>query len=326
MASSGSFNFTITRDNLITDALLHIGAVAATETPSSAEITEMARLLNMLVKLRAADGMPLWAIKRGYVLPFTAASSINTTSHVVSAYERTTIGADEAAAQTTISVTSSSNMTTGDSIGIEQDDGTMHWTTVSSVTDGTTIIISDSLPTTSASGSQVFSYTASSDRVGRPLRIIEANILKVTDNTSWEITIEERNDYFKLGNRTTEGVPNRIYYDPTLGAATASPDSSSNWYGTIFVYPRFQDGEHIIEFTYQRPFQDFDSSTDNPDFPQEFYLPLMLELASLAGSKYGLPLDERNALRAEAKMYRDEALSTVYEEGSVFLQPEDENR
>ena len=49
----------------------------------------------------------------------------------------------------------------------------------------------------------------------------------------------------------------------------------------------------------------------------------MLELAALSGSKYGIPIDERKALHAEAKMYREEALLTVSPEGSILLQPED---
>src|SRR3990167_305794 len=325
MSSSNSYTFAVTRDQLITDSLLYIGAIAESETPTSAAISEAARLLNMIVKLRAADGMPLWALKRATILPETGVSSINTTSHIVSSYLNTTISADEASGQTILSITSSTGMTAADQVGIEMDDGTMHWTTIVSVDSSTQITITTAIDDTAGSGNQVFSYTASSARIGRPLRVLDANMLKVSDNSSWEITTEERTDYFNLGNRTSKGVPNRLYYDPTLGDATADPTSSSTWYGTFYVYPRFEHGEHVIEFTYQRPFQDFDAAGDHPDFPQEFYLPIMLELSALSGSKYGVPMDERKALHAEAKMYREESLSTIAPEGSVFLQPEDEN-
>lgn len=325
MAAPNSYNFVITRDTLIEDALKYIGAVNEGETPSAAALTESARLLNMMIKLRAAEGMPIWAIRRGTILPETGVSSIETNSHVVTDYVHTTFGADEAAAETTITVTSSTGMAVGDQIGLEQDDGSMLWTTIDTVSDATTIILDDALTVASSAGNHIYVYTASSDRVVRPLRIMEANILKVEDNTSWEITIEERNDYFKLGNRTTEGVPNRIYYSPILGTRTADPTSSTDWFGEIFIYPRFANGDYVIEFTYQEPFQDLDSSSDNPYFPQEFYLALMLELAALCGPKYGLEIEERRAIFNEAKLYRDDALSTIYEEGSLFLQPEDEN-
>src|SRR3990167_8153682 len=326
MATSSSYNFSTTRDTIINDALLYIGAVGEGETPAAAAVTESARMLNMLMKSWAGDGMPLWSLKRGYILPFTEESSISTSSHVVTNYDSTTISADEASGQTTLSVTTSTNMAASDQIGIEMDDGTMHWTTISSVPDSTSVIIATAIDDTAAAGNYVYWYTASADRIPvRPLRVTDANILKTSDNSSWEITVDERTDYYNLGNRTTEGTPNRIYYNPILGTRAADPTSSSTWYGEFFVYPRFNSGDYVIEFTYHEPMQDFDASTDNPYWPQEFYLPLMMELSALLGPRYGMPIEERKAMFAEAELYRLAALDSIYEEGSVFIQPEDEN-
>src|SRR3990167_9540648 len=211
MAAPASYNFTVTRDNLITDSLLHSGAIGEGETPSANAVTEAARILNMLVKLRASEGMPLWMVRRGIILPVTEVSSINTTSHIVTVYESTTISTAEASGQTTLSVTTSTNMAASDQIGIEMDDGTMHWTTISSVPDSTSVIIATAIDDEAASGNYVYWYTASADRIPvRPLRVTDANILKTSDNSSWEITVDERTDYYNLGNRTTEGTPNRI--------------------------------------------------------------------------------------------------------------------
>ena len=305
MSSTNSYNFTITRDQLITDSLLYIGAIAEGETPSANAVTEASRLLNMMVKLRAADGMPLWALKRATILPVTDVSSVNTTSHIVSTYDETTLSAAEAASQTQLSVTSSSAMTAADQIGIELDDGTMHWTTINSVDSSVLITVATALPTAASSGSHVYSYTASTDRIVRPLRVIAANVLNTTSESSWELECIDQQTYYQIGSRTSDGTPNQLYYEATLGSATADPTSSTTWYGVFFIYPRFNGGDHVIEFTYHRPFQDFDASTDNPDFPQEFYLPLMLELAALLGPKYGVDRDERRALFAEAKAYRE---------------------
>src|SRR3990167_9032967 len=172
MASSNSHNFSITRDQLITDALLYIGAIAENETPTAAAVSEAARLLNMIVKLRAADGMPLWALKRATILPTTDVSSINTTSHIVSSYVNTTISADEASAQTVLSVTSSTGMTAADQVGIEMDDGTMHWTTIVTVDSSTQITVTTAIDDEASSGNQVYVYTAADDRIARPLRVI----------------------------------------------------------------------------------------------------------------------------------------------------------
>lgn len=316
MAQSGSYDATVTRDNLIADAHLYIGAIGEGESPSANQVTEAARLLNMIVKLRAADGMPAWALRRGYILPFTGASSINTDSHVVTAYDTTTLSANAAAAATALTVTSITGFSASDQLGIELDDGSVDWTTVSGAPSGTTITAATGLTSAASSGNRVYGYTASSERVQKPIRIIDANILNATSNASWGIEVVDSNTYYDLGDRTSEGIPNQIYYTIEPSSLTALETN-----GKIFVFPRHIDGEHIIEFTYHRPYQDFDAAGDNPDFPQAFHLGLMLELASLIGPKFGVSIEERAALRNEATFYREEALKTVYPEGSLRLEP-----
>ena len=310
MATSSSYNFSTTRDTIINDALLYIGAVGEGETPAAAAVTEAARMLNMLMKSWAGDGMPLWSLKRGYILPFTEESSISTSSHVVTNYDSTTISADEASGQTTLSVTTSTDMAASDQIGIEMDDGTMHWTTISSVPDSTSVIIATGIDDEAASGNLVYWYTASADRIQRPLRIFDMQVKDETANTSYPINQVGRGEYFDLADTTSEGTANQVYYDPEL----------SN--GTFYVFPRFQNGDTVIEFSFHRPFQDFDAAGDEPDCPQEFYLALTVGLAAVIGPKYGVDLTERKMLLAEAEMYKMKALETVYPEGSLFLQPD----
>jgi hypothetical protein len=60
MATSGSTNYTTSRDNVITRALRIIGAIGQGETPSSTQLSEGAQALNDLVKEWNADGMQLW--------------------------------------------------------------------------------------------------------------------------------------------------------------------------------------------------------------------------------------------------------------------------
>ena len=317
MASSGSYDFLVTRDNLINLAHQHIGAIGEGETASTNQVTEAALLLNMIVKLRAAQGMPVWALKRGFILPFTGESSINTDSHVVTAYDTTTLSANSAASDTTLTVTSITGFSASDQIGVELDNGNVDWTTINGAPSGTTITITTGVTTAASSGNRVYGYTASSQRVQKPIRIVSANMLVVADSISWPIDVISRNEYYSLGGRTSEGTPNSLFYD-----VRPSSDTALNTNGIIFVWPRFPNGDNIIEFDYQRPFMDFDVSTDNPDFPQAFYLPLMLELAALLGPKSGVQPDERRALHQEAKMYLDQALDTVYEEGSLYLGPD----
>jgi hypothetical protein len=320
VATSNSFNFALTRDDIILAALQQIGIVGEGETPSTSQTTETALMLNMIVKLRAADGMPQWSLKRGILLPVTSVSSVNTTSHVVTTYRTTTTSAASASGASTITVTAVTGILNGDQIGVEITGG-VQWTTVSGAPAGSVVTLAATLTAAVASGARVYAYTASSDRIQRPLRLVEANLLYVPDNTSHDIDIVSRQEYFALGTRTSASIPNQIFYDASLGSATADPTSTTTWYGTIYLYPRFNDGKYAVEFTYHRPFADFDVLGDHPDFPQEFYLPLTLELAAVMGARYGVPIEVRRSLMAEAKSYREEALSTVYPEGSLRIEP-----
>src|SRR3990167_2119159 len=286
------------------------------ESATTNQITEASRLLNMIIELRAADGMPAWAMRRGYVLPLHDVSVMNTDSHVVTAYDTTTLAADAAASATALTVASITGFSNGDQLGIELDSGNIDWTTINGAPSGTTITATTGLTTAASSGNRVYGYTASSQRVQKPIRITQADLLDVANGTSIDIEIVSHNKYFSISNRTTEGNPNTIYYNLEPSTLTALETN-----GQIFFYPRFSGGDYIIEFTYQRPLQDVDATGDNLDFPRAFLLPVMLELAALLGPKAGLSIEERRALFLEAKMYRDEALQTVVPEGSLLIQP-----
>jgi hypothetical protein len=61
MATSGSANWSLTRDELITAALRKLGVLASGGTPTTAQINDAEEALNAIIKACHADGMPLWA-------------------------------------------------------------------------------------------------------------------------------------------------------------------------------------------------------------------------------------------------------------------------
>jgi len=69
MAVSGSFDFTMNRDALITRALRKIGAVPAGVAPTADEITDASLELNLILKAWQADGMQLWTVTQASVTP-----------------------------------------------------------------------------------------------------------------------------------------------------------------------------------------------------------------------------------------------------------------
>ena len=74
MSTSGSTDFSVSRDDIIKRALRIIGVLAQGETPTTNQTTEAAVALNGLVKAWEADGMPLWAIK-SFSIPLTAGAA-----------------------------------------------------------------------------------------------------------------------------------------------------------------------------------------------------------------------------------------------------------
>lgn len=62
MALSGSYDWTLNRDQVITGALRKLAVLPSGGSASAAQIADGADALNALVKAFQADGMPLWAI------------------------------------------------------------------------------------------------------------------------------------------------------------------------------------------------------------------------------------------------------------------------
>jgi len=62
MASSGTYSFSMTRDDVIGAALRTLGAFGSQDTIPAADITNCAQALNILVKSWPLKGLPLWCV------------------------------------------------------------------------------------------------------------------------------------------------------------------------------------------------------------------------------------------------------------------------
>lgn len=146
--------------------------------------------------------------------------------------------------------------------------------------------------------------------IAKPLKITHAILHDTQTNVDIPMRIITRDEYLRLGNKTTTGQPIQIYYDPQRD------------HGVLYVYPPANSSAvsyKQIKFTYQKPFEDFDASTDNPDFPQEWYEALKYGLASRLAGEYGISMDDRRQLMQEAILIKNEALGFGTEEGSFFF-------
>jgi hypothetical protein len=65
MATSGSTDFSLTRNEIIQESLELLGVVAAEETPAAADVETAARSLNMMIKSWQSKGISLWRQTEG---------------------------------------------------------------------------------------------------------------------------------------------------------------------------------------------------------------------------------------------------------------------
>jgi len=100
MTTSGSYDFTLTRNQIITGALRKVGAVSQGNVPSAPQISETAEALNALVKSLQTRNVHLWTLEWVTKAFTTAASQVTgTDSNIYTCIK---------------SHTSSNNATTGD--------------------------------------------------------------------------------------------------------------------------------------------------------------------------------------------------------------------
>ena len=295
MTTSSSSNFTVNRDQIITLAGQGAGILGIGRVTSAEDTNTASRLLNLIVKQLMgrsdfAPGMKVWSRKRAYLFP-----ALNTTSyslgpsgtHATATYYSTTLDANEAIGQTTLSVTSTTNMTNSDYIGIRCNDGSIHWSTISSFVAGDTVTIANALTVAADSGSTVYWYTT---KIPLPLEIISLR-RRDTDSNETPLTPMTLMEYEEgILKKNDDGDPNRYLYERGIIN------------GTLFLDFEPTDTTEIYLLTFLRPIEDFDAATDTPDYPQEYerYLvgQLMIDWATFAG----------RPVTPEMKLYRDEAL------------------
>jgi len=77
MATSGTYAFTVTRDEICKAALRLVGAYGTGDPIPTADLNDTAQALNMLLKEFAIDGLPLWCVKTASIPTVMGQSSYN---------------------------------------------------------------------------------------------------------------------------------------------------------------------------------------------------------------------------------------------------------
>lgn len=317
MTTSGSIDFNSTGADIIKRALRLANVIEQEEEPEGGMTVTALRALNAMVKSWQKRGRYLWKMEdatlfltlgqRKYKLGGTTTDHATLTRDVV----QTTLSAAAAASATALSVTSATGIVADDQIGIILDSGAFHWTTVASVS-GTTVNIDTALPSAAASGNRTYSYTTA---LVRPLRIPDDEVRRI-DSADQEIPILtfSRNEYFATPNKDASGKPTQAYYDPKLGS------------GELYLWPVGDTVEDRIAFTCFLPIEDFDVTSNDPDFPSEWLTVLDYGLACEMCVEYGTPQKTYDRVKEKFIVEFEEINAFDAEPESVYFGVENTGR
>lgn len=311
MSTSGSVDFAVTRDQIITAAAAELGIIAEGETPTANLVADFSLRLNSWTKSLMAQGARMWAMKQATLFLEAGKSTYllgATGDHCTGSYVQTKLAADAESASTLMSLASSVGINVNDKIGVQLDNGAIHWTVVAAI--GAEIEVASGLPSAATSGNAVFAYTT---KINRPQRLTPdlANWRSLAGNDT-PVRIVSREEYTSHTNKATQGKVVEIFYDKQLVN------------GILKVWPTPDNATDVLQFWYERMLEDFDAASNNPDFAIEWAEALILGLAYKMSPSYvgTVDMNERMVLKAAA----DEALAIAMnydrENTSIFFQPD----
>lgn len=316
MSTSGSVDFSVSRDVIITRALQLCKVVGEGGSGTTNQVSDAASFLNILIKHMVVHGLQLWAQEDIIIFPIknTAKYVLGTSGDracLVSEFIGTQLNGAHASGATALTVDSTTGMSASDKIGVETDSAGITWGTISGAPgSSTTLTLSGGLGSAAADNSRVYTYTNAWTQ--RPVRFLRDSLfLRDADSIDTPVTLISNEEYSHLSAKSSTGYLNQAYYDPQLGA------------GDLYWWPIPND-DHTNKILYakvHRIFEDFDAAGDTPDFPSEWYLALVYKLAEVMAPTFGLAGQDLRDISTLANYYLQEVLDFDTEYTSLFLQP-----
>lgn len=288
MATSGSFDYSVTALQVIESAAEDIGVIANGQSMDSNDLATMLRTLNLLVKQWQGTsdkfpGLKTWTRHR-LEIPFE--SNVNryligpagTDARSSIAMVVTQLAATKAANATSVTVDSTTGMTAADQIGFQLSAGGIGWTTISSVDSATGLTLPANSVGAADSEATVYVYTSKAQRFVE----IEAAVLRdwSTPSQPIDLPIDIYTDVQQYENLTQKLAPG----DPT--AILVEYGRLNTVVTTNFVPQNFYK---TLRLTVIYPAEDYDSASGADDiaYPQEYFAALEWELARRSAPKFG---------------------------------------
>lgn len=161
-----------------------------------------------------------------------------------------------------------------------------------------------------AKGVNAYTIGPSGDyEINRPNRV--ANLRrKGSDGIETPVWHISRREFMEQPNKISRSTVNMAYYDRQL----------TN--GVMYVWPTPSSGLECLLFTSEEHIEDFDASTNDTAFPQEWAEALSWNLAVRLGFRENIDPTTLNAVKGMADECLDDALNYDVDNVSLYFQPE----
>jgi len=140
------------------------------------------------------------------------------------------------------------------------------------------------------------------------LRILDA-FYRQQGGNDVPIRLISREEYNRFGVKTSQGTPIQLFYDPQIST------------GIVEMYPQPTDVKGQIYIEFQKPIEDFVSSGDDFDLPQEWGEALIWNLSLRLAVPYRVPAEQWNRIVLMATSSLELVKSWDQEYSSVLFQP-----
>ena len=299
---SGITKFEQTRNEIVESALLKCRVGAVGEDLSSEDIINGTTTVNSILKFWQTQGFHIWKMPEAVLFLRKGQSSyklgtdeVNCTSNL----HITKLKFEAYQGQTQVYLERLPEV--DDKIGFELCCEGLFFTTVANVENGA-VTLAEALPR-DAHG-KVYYYTKN---ISKPLKILQAR--RELDGSIIPMNFLEQEQFFKLVNYEDLGAPLNYSYLPKID------------HGELKIWHAPDNSHTKMRFIYEQEFDVFDVSKDTPDLPAEWIEPLTWELAYRLSANYGLDLNEREWLKAQAKETLEQAKRFDQETGSIYINP-----
>lgn len=303
---SNNVKFYQTRNEIIKAALSKCRVGAVGEEVVAEEQEMCIRELNAIMKFWQTQGFHIWKLPEAVLFLRKGKDTYELGSddcYCTNDLKETHLVCEAIKGQNSIYVAKKDEMKVGDYMGITLCCGGIFLSKIADITDEL-VTLEDILPNNACRCCKVYYYHSN---INKPLKIVQAR--REVRGSIIPMNNLEQEQFFKLVNYSENGTPLNYNYMPKIDT------------GTLKIWHAPDDNATIMRFIYEQQFEIFDNSKETPDIPFEWVEPLTWELAYRLSANFGLGLEEREWIKAQAKETLEDAKRFDQEWGSFYIYP-----